>query len=96
MRWLEFPPDMKGKQHETQKLHHEGTGGWFLDGPEFKEWKDNPGFLWIKGQCEHIDYPAAQWTKRIFCSRYWEDCPEVMFATFSHTLTLTMIKCYSD
>ncbi|KAJ6539678.1 ankyrin repeat-containing domain protein [Mycena capillaripes] len=49
-KWLEFPPVMAGKQHETQKLHHEGTGGWFLDGPEFKEWMDKPGFLWIQGQ----------------------------------------------
>ncbi|KAJ6539662.1 hypothetical protein B0H19DRAFT_368848 [Mycena capillaripes] len=49
-KWLEFPPVMAGKQYETQKLHYEGTGGWFLDGREFREWKDNPGFPWINGQ----------------------------------------------
>ncbi|KAJ7112592.1 hypothetical protein C8R44DRAFT_985049 [Mycena epipterygia] len=29
--WLEFPPDMARKQHAMQKLHHEGTGNWFLN-----------------------------------------------------------------
>ncbi|KAJ7748793.1 hypothetical protein DFH07DRAFT_923376 [Mycena maculata] len=43
---------MAEKQHETQKLHHEGTGGWFLDSREFSEWKvsENSTSLWIKGQ----------------------------------------------
>ncbi|KAF7352501.1 Ankyrin-3 [Mycena venus] len=49
-KWLEFPPRMAGMQHETQKLHHKGTGKWFLDGSEFNAWKDKPGFLWIEGQ----------------------------------------------
>ncbi|KAJ7112585.1 ankyrin repeat-containing domain protein [Mycena epipterygia] len=30
--WLKSPPDMAEKQHATQKLHHEGTGNWFLNG----------------------------------------------------------------
>ncbi|KAJ7763140.1 hypothetical protein DFH07DRAFT_1018614 [Mycena maculata] len=49
-KWLKFPPDMTEKQHEMQKLHHEGTGGWFLDGRKFREWKENPGILWMKGR----------------------------------------------
>ncbi|KAJ7093608.1 hypothetical protein C8R44DRAFT_860693 [Mycena epipterygia] len=48
--WLKFPPDRAEKQHATQKLHHQGTGNWFLNGGQFHEWKKNPGFLWIEGQ----------------------------------------------
>ncbi|KAJ7657033.1 ankyrin repeat-containing domain protein [Mycena rosella] len=48
--WLQSPPDMGLKHHATQKLHHEGTGTWFLDGPEFTEWRENPGSLWIEGK----------------------------------------------
>ncbi|KAJ7920344.1 hypothetical protein B0H13DRAFT_2319535 [Mycena leptocephala] len=40
---------MAKKQHETQKLHKEGTGGWLLEGHEFIEWQDNAGSLWIQG-----------------------------------------------
>ncbi|KAJ7872181.1 ankyrin repeat-containing domain protein [Mycena olivaceomarginata] len=49
-KWLDYPPSMGEKQHETQKVHHEGTGSWFLDGPQFTEWKDNSGVLWIQGK----------------------------------------------
>ncbi|KAJ7112583.1 ankyrin repeat-containing domain protein [Mycena epipterygia] len=48
--WLKFPPDMAEKQHAMQKLHHKGTGNWFLNGGRFHEWKKNPGSLWIEGQ----------------------------------------------
>ncbi|KAJ7105129.1 hypothetical protein C8R43DRAFT_1165980 [Mycena crocata] len=49
-KWLGFPPRMAEKQHETQRLHHEGTGSWFLDGQPFAEWKEVPGVLWIEGR----------------------------------------------
>ncbi|KAJ6555614.1 ankyrin repeat-containing domain protein [Mycena vulgaris] len=48
-KWLQFPPSMAEKQHETQKLHHAGTGEWFLNGDQFREWKGKPRFLWIEG-----------------------------------------------
>ncbi|KAJ7112611.1 hypothetical protein C8R44DRAFT_985058 [Mycena epipterygia] len=48
--WLKSPPDMAEKQHATQKLHHEGTGNWFLNGGQFSEWKKNSGSLWIEGK----------------------------------------------
>ncbi|KAJ7852307.1 hypothetical protein B0H13DRAFT_40187 [Mycena leptocephala] len=48
-KWLQYPPDMKKKQDDTQELHHEGTGSWFLRGPQFSEWKDKPGCLWMRG-----------------------------------------------
>ncbi|KAJ7879081.1 ankyrin repeat-containing domain protein [Mycena olivaceomarginata] len=47
--WLQSPPDMRQKQHETQKLRKEGTGCWFLEGTAFIEWQDNAGPLWIQG-----------------------------------------------
>ncbi|KAJ7286591.1 hypothetical protein C8J57DRAFT_1664820 [Mycena rebaudengoi] len=47
-KWVK-PVDMSEKQHETQKLHHKGTGIWFLDGRQLTEWIEKPGSLWIKG-----------------------------------------------
>ncbi|KAJ7279593.1 hypothetical protein C8J57DRAFT_1502241 [Mycena rebaudengoi] len=47
--WLQ-PVNMSEKQHETQKLHHEGTGRWFLDGRQLTEWIKKPGSLWITGK----------------------------------------------
>ncbi|KAF7343426.1 HET-domain-containing protein [Mycena venus] len=47
--WLQNPPSMKKRQDDTQELQHEGTGSWFLNGPQFGEWKDKPGALWIRG-----------------------------------------------
>ncbi|KAJ7723733.1 hypothetical protein DFH07DRAFT_1067168 [Mycena maculata] len=47
--WLRSPPDMRQKQHETQKLRKEGTCRWFLEGSAFIEWQDNAGSLWIQG-----------------------------------------------
>ncbi|KAJ7693024.1 hypothetical protein B0H17DRAFT_1179119 [Mycena rosella] len=49
-KWLQSPPDMGLKHHATQQLHHEGTGTWFLDGPQFIEWRKTPGSLWIEGK----------------------------------------------
>ncbi|KAF7349515.1 Pfs domain-containing protein [Mycena sanguinolenta] len=48
-KWLQFPPDMKQKQHDTEQLHMEGTGQWFLEDKRFIEWEDNPGVLWVEG-----------------------------------------------
>ncbi|KAJ7279586.1 hypothetical protein C8J57DRAFT_1221241 [Mycena rebaudengoi] len=47
-KWLKSA-DMSDKQHETQKLRHEGTGIWFLDGRQLTEWIEKPGSLWIEG-----------------------------------------------
>ncbi|KAJ7080225.1 ankyrin repeat-containing domain protein [Mycena epipterygia] len=49
-QWLGKPPGMAEKQHETQKLHHEGTGSWFLDSRQFSEWRNKSSSLWIQGQ----------------------------------------------
>ncbi|KAJ7458965.1 ankyrin repeat-containing domain protein [Mycena latifolia] len=48
--WLQLPSDMGTKHGATQKLHLKGTGSWFLDGVQFKEWQETPGSLWLEGQ----------------------------------------------
>ncbi|KAJ7788104.1 hypothetical protein B0H14DRAFT_3504662 [Mycena olivaceomarginata] len=48
-KWLEYPPNMKRRQDDTQELQHEGTGSWLLDSDQFKGWKEKPGSLWIRG-----------------------------------------------
>ncbi|KAJ7172246.1 hypothetical protein C8R46DRAFT_1085272 [Mycena filopes] len=48
-KWLESPPPMKQKQHDTEALRMEGTGSWLLEDAAFIEWEDNPGVLWIQG-----------------------------------------------
>ncbi|KAJ6571507.1 hypothetical protein B0H19DRAFT_1231288 [Mycena capillaripes] len=48
-KWLGSPPDQMIKQGEMQKLRYGNTGSWFLNGAKFREWKDNPGSLWIEG-----------------------------------------------
>ena len=51
-KWLESPPTMKQKQHDTEQLRMEGTGQWFVESDEFIEWEDNAGVLWIEGSCK--------------------------------------------
>ncbi|KAJ7776091.1 hypothetical protein B0H14DRAFT_331664 [Mycena olivaceomarginata] len=46
--WLESPPDMKRKQHETEQLCMHGTGQWFMESDNFIEWENYPGVLWIE------------------------------------------------
>ncbi|KAJ6503998.1 hypothetical protein C8R45DRAFT_575510 [Mycena sanguinolenta] len=48
-KWLQFPPEMTQKQHETEQLRTKGTGQWFLEDKRFIEWEDNPGVLWVEG-----------------------------------------------
>ncbi|KAF7349479.1 ANK-REP-REGION domain-containing protein [Mycena sanguinolenta] len=48
-KWLQYPPDMQQKQHDTEQLHSDGTGQWFLENDKFIEWEDNPGILWVEG-----------------------------------------------
>ncbi|KAF7349523.1 Pfs domain-containing protein [Mycena sanguinolenta] len=48
-KWLESPPSMQQKQHDTEQLRSEGTGQWFLEDKRFTEWEDNPGVLWVEG-----------------------------------------------
>ncbi|KAJ7078816.1 hypothetical protein C8R43DRAFT_1177831 [Mycena crocata] len=40
---------MTQKQHDTEKLRKEGTGDWFFKGPNFTQWLNRAGSLWIEG-----------------------------------------------
>jgi hypothetical protein len=55
-KWLESPPEMKRKQHDTEQLRKEGTGRWLLVGDNFIDWQDNPGSLWIEGPCKRFSF----------------------------------------
>ncbi|KAJ7629681.1 ankyrin repeat-containing domain protein [Mycena polygramma] len=46
--WFQ-PLDMREKQRATQALRHKDTGSWVLEGTEFREWKEQPGCLCIRG-----------------------------------------------
>ncbi|KAF7349555.1 Ankyrin repeat-containing domain protein [Mycena sanguinolenta] len=48
-KWLQSPPEMAEKQHDTEQLQSKGTGQWFLNDKRFIEWADNPGVLWVEG-----------------------------------------------
>ncbi|KAF8128280.1 ankyrin repeat-containing domain protein [Mycena galopus ATCC 62051] len=48
-KWLESPPAMKRKQHDTEQLHMVGTGQWLLKNDKFINWEKNGGVLWIEG-----------------------------------------------
>jgi hypothetical protein len=66
---------MKKKQDDTQEFHHEGTGSWFLGGPQFGEWKDKPGCLWMRGNCRFLQLLVVQCL--IGRSWYREKCAQV-------------------
>jgi SpoVK/Ycf46/Vps4 family AAA+-type ATPase len=47
--WLS-PPDPSTNLNEAKKKRHEGTGSWFLESEQFKEWKSGPRrCLWLHG-----------------------------------------------
>ncbi|KAF7974088.1 hypothetical protein HWV62_13393 [Athelia sp. TMB] len=47
--WMQAP-DTSPNYNAARKKHQPGTGSWFLDGPEFSQWKEQPGsVLWLYG-----------------------------------------------
>ncbi|KAF7341405.1 HET-domain-containing protein [Mycena venus] len=71
-KWLEFPPSMARKQHESQRIHQKGTGKWLLAAPEFTTWKNanNSSYLWITGP-SGVGKTVLSSTviKKLFCAR---------------------------
>ncbi|KAJ7637901.1 ankyrin repeat-containing domain protein [Mycena polygramma] len=47
-RWFQAI-DMRGKQRATHALRHNDTGSWFLEDTKFAKWKEQPGYLWLRG-----------------------------------------------
>ncbi|KAI2629526.1 hypothetical protein GGR54DRAFT_266866 [Hypoxylon sp. NC1633] len=49
MAWLS-PPDPSTNFNRALTLRHEGTGSWFLESPQYKDWKiKHSSFLWLNG-----------------------------------------------
>ncbi|KAJ7637982.1 hypothetical protein DFH06DRAFT_1002097, partial [Mycena polygramma] len=65
--------DMTEKQRTMHALRHTDTGNWILEGTEFQEWKEQPGCLWIRGNCELLRFWPGDSGCLISSSRYWED-----------------------
>ncbi|KAJ7637905.1 ankyrin repeat-containing domain protein [Mycena polygramma] len=47
-RWFQAI-DMREKQRATYALRHNDTGSWVLKDTKFARWKEEPGYLWIRG-----------------------------------------------
>jgi len=52
-RWLS-PPDSSKNLHEADDKRQVDTCTWFLEGDRFFEWRETPGFLWVKGKGEPL------------------------------------------
>ncbi|KAJ7638004.1 ankyrin repeat-containing domain protein, partial [Mycena polygramma] len=78
-RWLQAL-DMREKQRATHALHYENSGSWFLEGTEFARWKEQPGCLWLRGNCE----PLCFWPidKCLTSSSCPADAPKFAIAYF--------------
>ncbi|KAE9393572.1 hypothetical protein BT96DRAFT_923980 [Gymnopus androsaceus JB14] len=48
-KWLDAP-DCATNFRVADDKRVEGTGEWILNHPEYVEWKQNPGILWIQGK----------------------------------------------
>ncbi|KAF3935527.1 hypothetical protein ABW19_dt0201550 [Dactylella cylindrospora] len=46
--WLS-PPDPSINYNQALQRRHKGTGSWFLEGNDYKEWKKQGSFLWLNG-----------------------------------------------
>ncbi|KAJ7627856.1 ankyrin repeat-containing domain protein [Mycena polygramma] len=62
--------DMREKQRTTYDFRHKNSGSWFLTDTKFVEWKERPGCLWIRGNCELLRLPRDKYVTSN--SRYWE------------------------
>jgi hypothetical protein len=59
-RWLS-PLNFKAVQSEYLQKRQEGTGQWFLESPEFTDWRDGTSeVLWCPGNRESILLDESQ------------------------------------
>ncbi|KAF8817322.1 hypothetical protein BYT27DRAFT_7059115, partial [Phlegmacium glaucopus] len=47
--WLS-PPDNSRNWNEAYGKRQVDTCCWFLESERFLRWRENPGFLWVKGK----------------------------------------------
>ncbi|KAF8960072.1 hypothetical protein BDZ97DRAFT_2040728 [Flammula alnicola] len=48
-KWLSAPDSSRNRNEALDKRQAD-TCSWFLDGEQFRDWIETPGFLWIKGK----------------------------------------------
>ncbi|KDR71051.1 hypothetical protein GALMADRAFT_75515, partial [Galerina marginata CBS 339.88] len=48
-KWLSAP-DSSRFHNEAHEKREADTCSWFLNGERFIRWRENPGFLWVKGK----------------------------------------------
>ena len=48
-QWL-AAVDSSRNQNEARDKRQLDTCTWFLEGERFRVWRENPGFLWVKGK----------------------------------------------
>ncbi|KAF8955178.1 hypothetical protein BDZ97DRAFT_1710146 [Flammula alnicola] len=53
-KWLSAPDSSRNRNEALDKRQAD-TCSWFLDGEQFHDWIENPGFLWIKGKGKGLD-----------------------------------------
>ncbi|KDR71040.1 hypothetical protein GALMADRAFT_802023 [Galerina marginata CBS 339.88] len=66
-KWLSAP-DSSRFHNEAHEKREVNTCAWFLNGKRFIRWRENPGFLWVKGK------PGCG--KSVLCSSIIEKLPK--------------------
>lgn len=63
MAWL-APQDVEPKENHfaSRRLQQKGTGKWFLDSAEFRDWKSkDSGLLWVCGGGKFHPPTISKW-----------------------------------
>ncbi|KAF8493152.1 hypothetical protein JB92DRAFT_1208461 [Gautieria morchelliformis] len=69
--WL-AAPDQASKHRNTRNMRQAMTGSWFIEGEQFREWRETPhSFLWLHGIRASASTAGAG--KTILCSTIVED-----------------------
>ena len=58
-QWL-AAPDSSRNLNEARDKRQVDTA-WFLEGERFRVWKENPGFLWVKGKRKFLPSSILNW-----------------------------------
>ena len=59
-QWL-AAPDSSTNQNEARDKRQVDTCAWFFEEERFRVWKENPGFLWVKGKRKFLHSSILNW-----------------------------------
>ena len=59
-QWL-GAPDSSRNQNEARDKRQVNTCAWFFEEERFRVWKENPGFLWVKGKRKFFHSLVLNW-----------------------------------